>query len=156
MMQLKGNRLIEYTCRGRMMIFNMCQCSQVSFKYHLCCCLLVVMRTLCLSVANMLQCLEKYCSDPLKYACNIEATLRWEQSLCLTLICFGWRQLHAPRRQNECCHGTLCMATQTAWQLAKVLLWHSCQSTHVGIVLGLSDLLPSKVSNQVHNVRLYL
>lgn len=24
-----------------------------------------------------------------------------------TLICFGWRQPHIPRWQNECCHGNL-------------------------------------------------
>lgn len=34
--------------------------------------------------------------------------------------------------------GTFCLATQTAWQLAKLLLWHSCQSTYAGIGVRLA------------------
>lgn len=29
--------------------------------------------------------------------------------------------------------GTFCLATLTAWQIAKLLLWHSCQATYTGI-----------------------
>lgn len=42
--------------------------------------------------------------------------------------------------------GTFCLATPTAWQLAKLLLWHSCQSTYAGIGVRLA----------LHDGRIYL
>lgn len=45
------------------------------------------------------------------------------------------------------------MATTTSRQLAKPLLWHSCQSMDVDIEPGLLDLLLFKDSTQIHNAR---
>lgn len=122
MMQLRGNRQMEYNGWGWMMSFNMCQRSQVSFRYRLCCCLLVVMYTSCLNVANMLQCFKKYCSEicmqyppppQVRAIALSNPDLLWLTPASCTKTAkwmlpwepFAW-QPQQPGSKPKCCYGT--------------------------------------------------
>lgn len=53
---------------------------------------------------------------------------------------------HTKMAKTNVAMGTFCLATSTAWQLAKLLLWHNCQSTYtgIGVCLALHISSPSK------------
>lgn len=123
------------------LIFNMCQSWQVSISEKL---PFIGVKQFWMRITSLLCGMFAILERNSLTCWNMHIIYQVRAILHATLICFG-----QDGKLNVAME-TFCLATLTAWQLAKLLPWHNCQSTYAGIGVCPSATL-SKFSKKMYD-----